>query len=229
MKYTSILNDDATLPSCALKDENQRAWIERYKSAPSISPPGLPASGGQGFIDGSASSDQFTLTDQLNARGREAERAMGPDKERLQLFYAAEMAHNCASKAEARQALGELIEYDRAHGHPVADPSRDLVSAPYTAQEQSSWHRRDGRDLTSREQEEAQALGWRNHHAQREAMKPAALGEWWVHPSVEPRQRREVSEQRARQQLTQDLEEGRSVSVTPVGAAAIRARRGQSL
>lgn len=46
-----------------------------------------------------------------------------------------------------KDALAQLIEHDREHGHPLADPDRDWTNAPPTSYERRRWLTRRGRTL----------------------------------------------------------------------------------
>lgn len=183
----SKMNDTATMVNYTGFEENYQQWKDRYRTAPSISPEGLPTAGGQGFIDYERIG-RTAAQEQLADRKHELDHSHGPDKERLQLLYAAEKLHNetPGSRRQAREAFGQLVEYDLDHGHPIADRSRDLHIQPYTPEEQSNWHRRDGRELTSREQEKANDLDWRNPLAYQVQPQPISKENWWLHPGAEP-------------------------------------------
>ena len=219
------LNDRATMPDYKIRDDNFHAWMKHYQDAPSISPEGLPTSGGHGFIDQRRMSGPTAVSDALHARRDELERAVGPDKDRLQLLYRAETLYNLSpgSRSEVREAMSDLIAYDRAHGHPMANPHRDLDAEPYTPQEQAHWHRRDGRSLTTAEQERASGLDWNNPLAHQHKPAPMPEGTWWLHPANEPKR------QEALRRIEREMEDARGVGahrpVPHLGADAVRQRR----
>lgn len=63
--------------------------------------------------------------------------------------YAIPIMKEKIHRAEAiyKDALGQLIEYDREHGHPLADPDRDIIDHPVTNFEYRRWLTRKGRSL----------------------------------------------------------------------------------
>lgn len=46
-----------------------------------------------------------------------------------------------------KDALSQLIEYDKEHSHPLADPNRDIYTKPVTVFEYKKWLSRKGREL----------------------------------------------------------------------------------
>lgn len=223
------LNDKELMPSPQSQSANQQHWINRYRTAPSITPEVLPNAGGTGFIDGKRMSE-IEVEAALAKRKVEMEKASTPqDKERLTLLYKAEMSHNGyslsadlrddnntskgTSKFQAREHLTDLIAYDMKHGHPaITDPKRDLVSEPYTAKEQSQWHRRDGRELTTEEMTKAEGLDWRNPLAFQEpdrAPFPFPEGKWYLHPDNEGKRQAECERDQRERQEEQDILKGR--------------------
>lgn len=196
MKNKGPLNDPS-IGNYKVQQENYEQWVEHYRTAPSISPPEVPTSGGHGFIDYKIVGHS-AATDALKERRSEWERAIGPDKERLGLLYKAEQLHNTnpGSRSQMREAMGNLLTYDLDHQHPIANRNRDLHSEPYTPQEQSNWHRRDGRDLTTRENDFAEGWDWRNHLAYQSQPKPFPRdGEAYFHPKAEPVRAQEAAQE----------------------------------
>ncbi|TBV69362.1 hypothetical protein [Pseudoxanthomonas winnipegensis] len=224
---TIDLNNKKSIPTVDLRDVNQDKWVERYRNAPPISPEGCKPSGGTGFIDADRyANDPIGLTDKLLERSKEVANAHGPDKDRLKLLYNAEQTYAYASPGEAREALGKLMQYDHDHGHPIADSKRDLNQHPYTPQEQNTWHRRDGRELTSQEGDVFHKLGW--DEKQTEAPKPSNDPDWHIHEAVKPLVEREHSRIAREQELDRQLELGAKIDVGGVNVDSIRARRGLS-
>lgn len=234
------LNDKKHIPTAALRDENYNAWVERYQNTPCISPDGVKPSGGTGFINPSQfENNPADMTDYLNDRRRERDSAIGPDKERLSLLLNAEQTHayrsgysseeGYPSAGEEREAMAKLMQYDHEHGHPIADSRRDLTKDPYTAKEQSDWHRRDGRQLTTQELSVSHALDWDSLATQRQSAPPKPEDDWHIHVAVKPDVESTKNSIAEAKQLEQELSQGASLSVGGLNADAIRARRGQSL
>lgn len=168
---------------------NYEKWVERYQASPSIGiGDGSPVPGGSGFITQSSPN----WKDALDARKAELDHAQNPqDRQRLELLYNAEQkACGFHGKREARQALGDLMEYDRQHNHPITDTARDLNAEPYTMAEKHAWFNRDGRTPNTAEVGHMQGKGWDDpSHPTRE--QTAVLGnaqdkEWFIHPQVKP-------------------------------------------
>ncbi|WP_448228861.1 hypothetical protein [Pseudoxanthomonas mexicana] len=234
---TINLNDNDLIPSVDLREVNFDAWVERYRNAPSITPDGIKPAGGSGFIDPAAyEHDPVGLSACLNNRRSELDSAIGPDKERLGLLYKAEQAHALRSgysteswvpsPGEERDAMAKLMQYDHDHGHPIADSRRDLNKEPYTAKEQSDWHRRDGRQLTSQELEVSHQLDWDSMATQRQPSTPKPAEGWHIHAAVKPEVDREHARRAQEQKLAQELSQGAQMNVNALSASDIRARRG---
>ena len=125
--------------------------------------------------------------------------------------------------------MAKLMQYDHDHGHPIADSRRDLNKDPYTAKEQSDWHRRDGRQLTTQELSVSHALDWDSLATQRQSAPPKPEDDWHIHVAVKPDVESTKNSIAQAKQLEQELSQGASLSVGGLNADAIRARRGQSL
>lgn len=236
---TIDLNDKQHIPTVELRDLNYNAWVERYRGAPSISPDGVKPSGGTGFINPSQfENNPAGMTEYLNDRRRERDNAIGADKERLTLLLNAERTHayrsgysseeGYPSAGEEREAMARLMQYDHDHGHPIADSRRDLNRDPYTAKEQSDWHRRDNRQLTTEEYEVSHSLDWDSQTTHRHVPAPKPEDGWHVHETVRPDVERAKNDIARDQLLAQELSQGSTMSVGGLSADAIRARRGQS-
>ena len=180
----TLMNDGNALPSATLKRDNYAAWVDRYQKAPSITPAGAPTSGGHGFID----IKDPDCHSKLILRQDELKQCRIPqDKERLALLVHAEEKAITGTQTEARKGIGALMAYDRANGHPVADPHRDLLKDPYSTREQAEWHRREGRDLTTAEMNVGNSRGWSDPNLHKDA-KPSMKQdpEWEIHPKIRP-------------------------------------------
>lgn len=138
----------------------EQFWIDRYRNAPAIKDPAVAAmdrsdgpksghsAGGEGFCK--ALPTKEALDAHLAQRRQElAMPGQLQDKERLGLLMKAEETcwegHRAQRPSEAHRALADLVTYDRANGHPVADPARDLKAQPYSDVERRDWLTRDGR------------------------------------------------------------------------------------
>lgn len=96
--------------------------------------------------------DNLRFDSEQKARPQDAERArltLGAETAARQFFH----AQDTDSEMAFADAFGKLLEYDRAHSHPIADPTRDLDAHPATPAEQAAWMLRDGRELSNAEQE----------------------------------------------------------------------------
>lgn len=204
----TVLNDEA-LGSATNKQVNHAAWVERYQNAPAITQ--TEGAAGHGFT--TAKDPDFT--EKLRAREDELSRAAtSQDKDRLGLLLNAERAHcgidptgqkEFISQHKVRESLGALMEYDKGHGHPITDLSRDLQKQPYTAKEQVEWLERDDRRKTSAEYEVSHKNGWNDTNVHK-GPEQKAQSDWHVAPQVKERQERETQRQDQSQNATQGMD-----------------------
>ena len=129
-----------------------------------------------------------------------------------------------SSKFRAREALSELIAYDQEHGHPLADPTRDLQAQPYTDWERAKWAQRDGRQMTDAERQQ----GWTNDpFLHRGAIEQNHSEDRLVHPSIR-QERQQVLNELAQPEATRasrDLEQYQQHEPAPMSGQSILAHR----
>lgn len=96
--------------------------------------------------------DNLKFESERHDQPQDAERArltLGAETAARQFFQAQDINTEMAFA----DAFGELLAYDRAHSHPIADPMRDFHANPPTPAEQAAWMLRDGRELSNADQQ----------------------------------------------------------------------------
>ncbi|QWT20775.1 hypothetical protein KPL74_01905 [Bacillus sp. NP157] len=125
--------------------------------------------------------DNLRFESEQKARPQDAERArltLDAEKAARQFFE----ARDAASETTFAGSFGKLLEYDRAQGHPIADPTRDLGAHPATPAEQAAWMLRDGRELTHEDQAHQQQTDIHFARSRQEHLSFLKLtmeGEWF--------------------------------------------------
>jgi len=226
-KGHTMLNDKNKMPSEELRESNYQAWVERYRSAPSISGEAKNLSG-NGFIAADTLPSAHRVSERNDFRGEQ-------DKERFKLLteaennYALRDFNGPNATKQAYDSMDKLLDYDRKHGHPITDSKRDLVKEPYTSLEVQDWHRRDGRVPSG---DELKMLN-DNHYDikyQSEKKPMETDKDWKIHASVKEQQQKEVKEVFAKRNelVAQDKPDYKAPTKDEL-SSRIEARRSQGI
>lgn len=197
--------NDATLDE-RMRADNHNLWVQRYQTAPAITPSGLKG-GGDGFIvPGSNDHNEAHL--QRRASERDA-CLIHADKTRLGLLYNAEFCAVSpdASAMDKRQSMGRLLDYDHQHGHPVADSSRNFHREPMSPLEQSRWMQRPGRQKTPEEHDWSRANEEQIEHDQRIVRDRPDNAFWHIHHEVAQKRSRLIADHAEGSQPVQGMDD----------------------
>lgn len=189
-----ILDYDSQIQNCDF-------WIKRYNTYSDISIDDRSNPQGHRINEDILKKESF-----LKILENRIETSNPQDKDRLLLIKDVETKIFNDSKFELREAMGALVEYDRNHGHPITDLTRDLNKEPYTMAEKHQWLNRDGRKMTDLEQKHFTQQGWdSDQHNKRE--RTASLNSddnlWFV---------QEKFKGQAKENLEKKLEQGKDLT-----------------